>query len=93
MFKSADGGESWSTTELTSVDVTALAIHPTTPATLYVGTPTGKVLGSTDGGESWGALNIHLPEDIIADLLINPASPATLIIGMTRNGVFVAAIP
>lgn len=93
MFKSADGGESWSTAELTSVDVTALAIHPTTPTTLYAGTPTGRVLSSTDGGESWSALNIHLPEDIIGDLLVDPASPATLIIGMTRNGVFVATIP
>ena len=45
VFKSTDGGGSWSAvnTGLTNTEVSALAIDPATPTTLYAGTYGGSV--------------------------------------------------
>src|SRR5438874_32924 len=64
VFKSTDGGGSWSAinTSLPSVKyVLALAIDPLTPATLYAGIDIYGVFKSTDGGGSWSAVNTGLP--------------------------------
>lgn len=54
VFLSSDGGARWSSadTGLVVHDVQAVAVDPTTPATLLVGTRVG-VFRSTDGGQSW----------------------------------------
>jgi photosystem II stability/assembly factor-like uncharacterized protein len=70
VFKSTDGGENWRMiTELPESDsdyvemlvIDSLAIDPLTPTTLYAGTWGSGVLKSTDGGESWYAVNTGLP--------------------------------
>src|SRR5437016_2862110 len=72
--------------------VTALAINPATPTTLYAGTFSGAgVFKSTNGGASWTAINSGLPGPQVAAhvlaLAIDPATPTTLYAG-TNNGVF-----
>src|SRR5213594_1715584 len=62
VFKSSDGGGSWTHTSLTGVDVRALAIDPLTPTTRYAGTYGAGVFKSTDGGTSWIAANTGLPD-------------------------------
>src|SRR5205823_7110469 len=85
VFKSIDGGGSWSAvnTGLTYASVTALAIDPQTPTTLYAGTPVGVnnggVFKSTNGGGSWTAVNTGLPNFfVVRALAIDPQTPATL---------------
>ena len=68
-------------------DVDALAIDPTTPATLYAGTLLTGVFKSTDGGAHWTAMNVGMPDTTIEALAIDPATPTTLYSG-TFNGVF-----
>src|SRR5205807_3893879 len=50
VFRSTDGGESWSAVSagLPNLPVTALAIDPQTPTILYAGTERGGVYKSTD---------------------------------------------
>jgi len=66
VFKSTNGGESWSpiNTGLTLYPVLpvfrALAIDPSAPATLYAGTFFTGVFKSTNGGGSWSAINAGL---------------------------------
>ena len=62
MFKSANGGGSWSAvnTGLNATGVPGLAIDPVTPATIYAGTSGGGVFKSTNGGGNWGAINTGL---------------------------------
>lgn len=63
VFRSADGGSSWSAANngLTELGVDALAIAPSSPSTLYAATSAGSapssVFRSTDGGSSWMAVN------------------------------------
>jgi hypothetical protein len=70
-------------------DVSALAIDPDTPRTLYAG-GSGGVFKSTDGGDTWGAANAGLPTtDAVWALAIDPSTPQTLYAGtLFGDGVF-----
>jgi photosystem II stability/assembly factor-like uncharacterized protein len=55
LLRSEDGGETWidSMDGLTDTQVTAIAFHPTNPLTMYLGTASGRLYVSSNGGESW----------------------------------------
>ena len=63
---------------LAHLHVTALAIDPLTPTTVYAGTRSGDVFKSTNGGTSWSALDIGLSIRFIRSLIIDPKAPATI---------------
>jgi hypothetical protein len=93
-FKSTDGGGSWRpantglTCGLSLCRVTALAINPQTPTTVYAGTSGGGVFKSTNGGGSWSPANTGLPiTNVVQVLALDSRSPATLYAG-TSGGVF-----
>ena len=96
VFKSTDGGGSWSSvsTGLPPYGpfVTALALDPTTPTTLYAGTNGGGVFKTTDGGASWSPVNTGLPltlVTIVTAFAFDPTTPTTLYAGTVFNsGVF-----
>src|SRR5207244_10968909 len=90
VFKTTNGGGSWTAvnTGLTNFQVTALAIDPQTPATVYAGTANG-VFKSTDGGMSWSAVNTGLNNYLyVFTLAIDPQTPTTLYAGANGGGVF-----
>jgi photosystem II stability/assembly factor-like uncharacterized protein len=79
--------------------VSAMAIDPKTPTTLYAGTPDGGLFKSTDGGAQWtakgeGLTNAYISEiasiNTIATIAIDPLTPTTLCVG-TDTGVFKSA--
>jgi len=91
VFKSTDGGGSWSVanTGLSATNVSALAIDPVTPTTLYAGAAEG-FFKSTNGGGSWSAVNAGLTDpdtSYVYSLAIDPVTPTTLYAG-TEDGVF-----
>jgi hypothetical protein len=92
VFKSVDGGASWSAAATGPVSVFALAIDPGTPTTLYAGTFDG-VFKSVDGGRSWDARSASLTcvatraVCIVHALAIDPRTPTTLYAG-TSQGAF-----
>jgi hypothetical protein len=61
-------------------NVSALAIDPGTPTTLYAGTDVG-VFKSTTGGDSWTAVNEGLTNSFVLALAIDPITPTTLYAG------------
>jgi photosystem II stability/assembly factor-like uncharacterized protein len=67
--------------------VTAVAIDPQTPATLYAGTQ-GGVFKSTDGGSSWSASSAGLANLLVNTLAIGAGAPATIYAGTSGGGVF-----
>ena len=91
MFKSQNGGASWSDvngTFLTNTDVLALAVDPLTPGTLYAGTDSGAVYKSTNGGDTWEAASEGLGDvRYVSALAIDPQHPINLYAG-TSEGVF-----
>src|SRR5262249_4162858 len=83
--KSTDGGITWSASRvgLPLYNVTALAVDPLNPSTIYAGTaqtfsPGLGVYKSTDGGATWSASNTGLNNASISSLLIDPVSPSTI---------------
>jgi photosystem II stability/assembly factor-like uncharacterized protein len=91
VFKSADGGESWTAADsglegIAYYSIT-LAIDPLTPATLYAATERG-VFKSTDAARSWNKLDTLPPEPGLAPftdtsysfagITIDPVAPSTL---------------
>ncbi len=61
--------------------VNALAIDPSNPSTIYVGTPRGGVFKSLDGGTSWAAVNNGLTTPFVLSLAIDPTRPSTIYAG------------
>jgi photosystem II stability/assembly factor-like uncharacterized protein len=71
---------------MTHPAVDALVIDPSTPSTIYAGTPAG-VFRSNNGGESWAAINAGLTDRNVYSLVVDPSAPATLYAG-TFSGIF-----
>jgi hypothetical protein len=91
VFKTTNGGESWTSpsAQLFNTDILAMAIDPSTPSTLYAGTVSlsdfpDSLFKSTDGGANWTeSLHGH---DVYA-LAIDPSAPATVYAGTGDEGV------
>ena len=82
VWKSTDGGATWTITGLTDREQYSLAIDPVTPTTLYAGR-SGAIARSTDGGASW--TSVAITGDAYG-LLIDPSSPTTLYAKFSRPG-------
>jgi photosystem II stability/assembly factor-like uncharacterized protein len=72
VFKTIDGGATWSRIDLTLPDmpVHSIVVHPTQPDTLFIGTDLGAFV-TTNGGGSWLRENIGFANVIIEHLEIN----------------------
>lgn len=88
VYRSDDRGVTWRTINegLTHFYVSALAVDPTTPTTLYAATGDG-VNKSVDGGETWRAVGLR--GRWVYTLAFDPQRPTTLYAGADA-GVFVS---
>jgi hypothetical protein len=94
LFKSADGGASWSPINSGLEDliapgtiVTALIVDPTNPGVLYAGTAGYGVFKSSNGGARWSAFNDGLTYLSVRALALAPGAPH-LVYARTSGGVF-----
>jgi photosystem II stability/assembly factor-like uncharacterized protein len=62
-----------------------IAFHPTDPNTIYLGTPSGGLWKTTNGGSSWSCLTNALPSIGISGIVVEPANPSTIYI-LTGDG-------
>jgi len=69
-------------------DLKAIAIDPTTPTTLYVGTDGGGVFKSTDGGSTWVPINSGLTDLKVTALAIDWFTPYRVYAGTENGGIF-----
>ena len=60
---------------------TAIAIHPTNPNLVYVGTANGGVYRTTDGGNTWTAIFDAAQSLAIGALALAPSDPSILYVG------------
>jgi photosystem II stability/assembly factor-like uncharacterized protein len=102
LFRSTDGGATWSNTNLTQSAVALFAIDPSNPQILYAETeghstqPAGfqGLFKSIDGGQTWFPINAGL-EGLIgvrsatgSALIIDPANPSVLYLATSGGGIF-----
>jgi photosystem II stability/assembly factor-like uncharacterized protein len=81
------GGNVWSNSGPEGGQVSALAIDPGTPTTLYVATLYGGLFKSTDSGGTWNPSNSGLTTTNVSSLAIDPDTPTTIYAG-TWSGAF-----
>jgi photosystem II stability/assembly factor-like uncharacterized protein len=101
LFKSADGGASWTpiSNGLPAAGVGDIAIDPLDPNTLYITTGDSDtnssyasgVFKSTDGGLTWNKLT-NLPMEpanfnVLSCIVMNPAIPGSFLVS-NRNGIY-----
>ncbi len=89
-FVSLDGGDTWALADggLPAVSPSSLAVDPTDPAILYVGTDGGGLFKTSNGGASWSEIG-DLSSFSISAIAVDPADPTDLFIGTvgTADGV------
>jgi len=76
VFRSTDAGRSWSNTLLTAVNVSSVAVAPTSPATVYAATEEG-LFRSDDQGMHWIGLSNGLPADPVS-VVADPGNGSTV---------------
>ncbi|MBX6771105.1 MAG: hypothetical protein IRY83_05225 [Chloroflexi bacterium] len=79
------GARTWSKLDLDGIRVNALAVDPTNPRILFAGTNGNGIFRSTDGGNSWSAVNAGLGNPIVNALSIDPTAPTTVLAGTGRG--------
>ncbi len=66
-----------------------IVIHPTNPDIIYVGSASGGIWKTTNGGTSWFPLDDFMASLSVGDMVMHPADPNTLYAG-TGEGFFEA---
>jgi photosystem II stability/assembly factor-like uncharacterized protein len=74
-------GQTVGTSVPVSGRVTAIAVHPTDPAKVYVGTAYGGVYRTLDGGASWTPIFDQALSLAVGALALDPSNPTRLWVG------------
>jgi photosystem II stability/assembly factor-like uncharacterized protein len=93
LYSSNVGGLSWSVRGVPpqAISARALVVLATAPATVYVGTESGKVKLSTDGGATWSDRSSGLPTFApppVSRLAADPADDAILYAELEGAGLY-----
>jgi photosystem II stability/assembly factor-like uncharacterized protein len=87
VFKSTNGGATWTAAGMEGLSVHTLAVHPNDGNTLYAGVqtwsgPGGGIYKTTDGGTTWGRLGFGLPTEINPNqIVVHPLDPSIVYVG------------
>jgi photosystem II stability/assembly factor-like uncharacterized protein len=68
--------------------VSAIAVHPADGRTVFLGVYGAGVLRTTDGGQTWQAVNEGLAASSVTALVSLPTHPATLYAATRGSGIF-----
>lgn len=68
--------------------IRAILIHPSNPDILWIGSASGGVWKTIDGGTTWTPLNDMLPILAIGHMVLDPANPNRLYAGTGEGGFF-----
>jgi hypothetical protein len=67
--------------------IRAMAIHPLNTSTIFIGSVSGGIWKSTNGGASWQAVNDFMGNLSVSSIVIDPANPSVMYAG-TGEGFY-----
>jgi uncharacterized repeat protein (TIGR01451 family) len=79
VWTTSNGGTTW--TNVFTTIVSAIAVDPTSPTTLYVGTPYGFVYKSIDAGNTWTNITGNLSAGQLMTLAVSPLQDSHVLVG------------
>jgi photosystem II stability/assembly factor-like uncharacterized protein len=93
IYRSTDGGDSWSRVWTAEGQIGTIAVHPTDPDVVFaavLGSPFGPgpergVYRTTDGGETWQRVLFHDDDTGASDVCFDPANPRILFAGLWQT--------
>src|SRR5205823_6011032 len=95
LYKSADGGTTWSLITRSVLgptgrryDVDTVAIDSSNTSTLYIVALAGGIFKTADGGLNWAPMNNGLTDPDVSTLAIDTSDPSILYAGTGIGGVF-----
>jgi len=93
IYKSTDGGKSWSAKnsglEYSTKNINCIAVNPSNPDIVYIGTAHDGAFKTADGGESWVAANNGLMSLDVRSLAIDSGNPEVVYAGLGEGaGIF-----
>lgn len=98
VYKSTDGGDSWSASNRGMIDyrITAIAIDPSDSKIVYAGSDAGELFKSEDGGQTWNNLTAQLPLDpnahaTIQQISFDPGNPDRLYLLTPNAGLLIGS--
>jgi hypothetical protein len=89
LFKTVDGGSTWTQLRNAPSLINVLAADPTNRSIIYAGTDSG-VFKSVDGGATFAPMNAGLTNASVSSFAINPVQSTNVFVGTTTGGVFVS---
>ena len=98
VYKSTDGGDSWSASNRGLIDyrITAIAIDPADPKIVYAGSDAGELFRTDDGGQTWTDLTEQLPLDpnshtTLQRITFDPTQPDQLYVLTNNAGILIGS--
>jgi photosystem II stability/assembly factor-like uncharacterized protein len=91
IYVSRDGGATWTpANDARSQDanVTNLMVDPYDPQVVYAATGNHGLLKTTDGGQSWTAINQGLPEPRALSVVLHPVDAGIVYAGLGTAGLY-----
>src|SRR5581483_7208483 len=86
LFKSTNGGSSWTYVSVNNKAVDEVIVDPSAPSILYAETFTDGVYRSSDGGGTWGFVSSGLMNYDVIALRVDPGTHTTLYAATSAEG-------
>jgi len=92
MLKSTDGGINWNFInnglDPSDKNIMTIAVHPTNPQIVFIGTLNTGIYKTTDGGSNWSASSTGMTVLDIRAIVFDYSNPQILYAGIQRGGIF-----
>jgi len=85
VYKSADGGNTWTVSNLSSGGINSIIVHPVNPSVVYAGAANG-LFKTTDAGATWAVISGM--NTTIYDLAFKPGNPS-VVLALKKVGNFI----
>ncbi len=91
LWRADSNGRNWrpASGSFDNSPISAIAISQRRPKLMFVGTTSGGIHRSDDGGQTWtqSLSSIDIPARAITDIQFHPARPATIVVTVASSGI------